>query len=214
MHAELFLIPECPVGRLAIMPRPRAGDWLEDEAISWRRQGLDTVVSLLEDAEIAELDLDAEPQWCEQVGLRFLRFPIPDRGIPRSTSAATELVVRLTEELRTGRGVGIHCRFGLGRSATLAVCVLTCLGMSQETSWSAVERARGMPVPDTVEQQVWVMTWLRSAVNFGLKLSIGKEAVKESEKTQLFHKDVEDTSDVVTLSTVSTTSTTSFVEQI
>jgi hypothetical protein len=42
----MYPIADRPSRRLAIMPRPRAGDWLEDEAISWRRQGLDTVVSL------------------------------------------------------------------------------------------------------------------------------------------------------------------------
>lgn len=57
VRAEMYPIADCPAGRLAIMPRPRAGDWLEDEAQSWRRQGLDVVVSLLEDNEVAELDL-------------------------------------------------------------------------------------------------------------------------------------------------------------
>jgi hypothetical protein len=32
---------------LAIMPRPRAGDWLEDEIDQWQREGLKIVVSLL-----------------------------------------------------------------------------------------------------------------------------------------------------------------------
>ena len=34
-------------GRLAIMARPRAGDWLEDEISGWRAQGVEIVVSLL-----------------------------------------------------------------------------------------------------------------------------------------------------------------------
>ena len=104
MRAELYPIVDCPVGRLAIMPRPRAGDWLEDEARSWRRQGLDVVVSLLEDAEVAELGLADEARACEHAGLRFIRFPVPDRGVPASESAATDLVVSLTEELRAGGG--------------------------------------------------------------------------------------------------------------
>jgi protein-tyrosine phosphatase len=127
MRAELYLVPECPAGRLAIMPRPRAGDWLEDETASWRRQSLDVVVSLLEDAEIADLELSAEQSMCERAGLRFLRFPIPDRGVPGSAQAVSELVSSLVAELRNGRGVGIHCRMGIGRSASLAVCVLSAL---------------------------------------------------------------------------------------
>jgi protein-tyrosine phosphatase len=159
MRAELYLVPECPAGRLAIMPRPRAGDWLEDETASWRRQSLDVVVSLLEDAEIADLELSAEQSMCERAGLRFLRFPIPDRGVPGSAQAVSELVSSLVAELRNGRGVGIHCRMGIGRSASLAVCVLCALGMPIEKAWAAVQRSRGLTVPDTAEQRAWVGSW-------------------------------------------------------
>ena len=32
-------------GRLGIVPRPRGGDWLADEAIAWRDAGINMVVS-------------------------------------------------------------------------------------------------------------------------------------------------------------------------
>ena len=47
MRTELFWIDGPWPGRLAIMPRPRGGDWLEEEIQSWRRSGVDLVVSLL-----------------------------------------------------------------------------------------------------------------------------------------------------------------------
>lgn len=68
--------------RLAIMPRPRAGDWLLDELRSLREQGVHTVVSLLTDTEERELDLEAEEFSCAAVGLGFRSFPIPDREVP------------------------------------------------------------------------------------------------------------------------------------
>jgi protein-tyrosine phosphatase len=145
------------------MPRPRAGDWLADEAASWRRQGLDTVISLLEDAEVAELGLAAEPELCEQAGLRFVRFPLPDCGVPDSGQAVSELVSAVVAELRAGRGVGIHCRIGVGRSASLAVCVLAALGVPVEAAWAAVQQARGLLVPDTPAQRVWVSDWFASS---------------------------------------------------
>jgi protein-tyrosine phosphatase len=141
------------------MPRPRAGDWLDDEAASWRRQGLDLVVSLLEDAEVAELGLADEPAACERAGLRFLRFPLPDRGVPASEAAISDLVAALAAELRASRGVGLHCRIGVGRSASLAVCVLAALGVPVETAWASVQRARGLTVPDTPAQRAWVAGW-------------------------------------------------------
>src|SRR5438874_882122 len=39
MRAEIYPIAGVPFGRLAIMPRPRAGDWLPDEVASWRGAG-------------------------------------------------------------------------------------------------------------------------------------------------------------------------------
>ena len=38
------------------MPRPRGGDWLEDEIQAWRRSGVGVVVSLLTPDEIADYD--------------------------------------------------------------------------------------------------------------------------------------------------------------
>lgn len=159
VRAELYFIPDCPAGRLAIMARPRAGDWLEDEAVSWRQQGLDTVVSLLEEGEIEELGLIMEPEECVRAGLRFSRLPLPDRGVPGSDLAISELVSALTAELQSGRGVGIHCRMGIGRSSSLAVCVIVSLGIPVEAAWNAVQKARGVSVPDTPAQRAWVANW-------------------------------------------------------
>ena len=143
------------------MPRPRAGDWLEDEVASWRRQGLDVVVSMLQQDEVVELGLGDEPRLCAEAGLRFASFPVADRGVPESKSDVSELVSELVEELRAGRGVGIHCRMGIGRSASLAVCVLAAAGTPIESAWAAVQRSRGLSVPDTPEQRAWVDRWFR-----------------------------------------------------
>jgi protein-tyrosine phosphatase len=138
------------------MPRPRAGDWLAGEVASWRQSGLDVIVSLLETGEVAELGLDEERSLCEQAGVTFLSFPIPDRGLPESVESVCELVHNLVKLLREGRGVGIHCRMGLGRSAMIAACVLVSIGSSIEDAWKAIEAARHLSVPDTPEQRDWV----------------------------------------------------------
>jgi len=67
--------------RLAIMPRPRGGEWLADEVAGLHRLGVQTVVSLLEPREVSELDLGNEESLCGQARLQFLSFPIPDRGV-------------------------------------------------------------------------------------------------------------------------------------
>jgi hypothetical protein len=79
-------------GRLAIVPRPRGGDWLEDEISGWREAGINTVVSFLTPDEVTDFELEAENKPCEGHGIRFVSFPIPDRGVPASTAAAANLV--------------------------------------------------------------------------------------------------------------------------
>lgn len=107
-------------GRLAIVPRPRGGDWLKDEVSDWREVGIDRVVSLLTPDEVTELELEAEKELCEAHGIRFVSFPIPDRGVPASQHATADLVRNLDESLEKGKTIALHCRQGIGRSALIA----------------------------------------------------------------------------------------------
>lgn len=161
--AEVYIIQEIKIAKFAIMPRPRAGDWLADEAVSWSKQGLKTIVSLLEDSEIVELGLEAEQICCENAGMQFIRFPIPDRGVPTSIHSINELITKLHENLDLGRGVGIHCRFGIGRSSLIAACVLCKLGFGVKEAWSILEKSRKLNVPDTASQRIWVEDWFNAS---------------------------------------------------
>ena len=60
MQVTIYWIENPTQGRIGIMPRPRGGDWLEDEVRSLQRSGVDVVVSLLERHEVEELDLQEE----------------------------------------------------------------------------------------------------------------------------------------------------------
>lgn len=145
-------------GRFAIMPRPRAGDWLEDEVVHWRMAGIEIVVSLLEVAEVAELGLSAEALLCSAQGIDFRSFPIPDRGVPASRSAARAVCRQLADEIACRRSVAIHCRAGIGRSAMMAAATLVLTGLPPDAAFAAIAAARGTPVPDTDAQRSWVET--------------------------------------------------------
>src|SRR5215510_13579008 len=103
MRSDIHWIEVPAAGRLAIMARPRAGDWLEDEIAGWRAAGIDIVVSLLEPAEIEELGLHQEPGLCRDQGMEFLSFPIPDRGVPSSASEAAALARHLAAGIAAGK---------------------------------------------------------------------------------------------------------------
>src|SRR5215472_6743301 len=60
MSADIYWITNVPGGRLAILGRPRAGDWLCDEIADWKAPGVTDVISLLQSHEIRELGLTRE----------------------------------------------------------------------------------------------------------------------------------------------------------
>jgi protein-tyrosine phosphatase len=156
MSADIYWIPNIPDGRLAILGRPRSGNWLADEIADWKAAGLTDVVSLLEDHEIRELELAREAVITEQARLSFQQFAIPDRGVPVSYEAAHSLWDRLGKKIREGRSVGIHCRASIGGAGLVVAGVLLQLGVPESTAWQRASTARGRPVPDTDEQRLWV----------------------------------------------------------
>lgn len=161
MRTELYWIPGVWPGRVSVAPRPRGGDWLGDEVRAWRAAGIDVVVSLLEPDEAADLDLSAEADAVRATDIEFVAFPIPDRGVPASREAATELATELAGAVCAGRNVAIHCRQGIGRAALVAVAVLVRLGASVEEAVERVGAARGRPVPETPEQRLWLDAFAR-----------------------------------------------------
>lgn len=163
MKSRIYWIPVLTPGRLAIMPRPRGGDWLEDEVASWAAAGVDILLSLLTPGEEAELDLSDEKPLCEAHGIRFLSFPIIDRSVPASKEAARKLVSELADELNEGKSIAVHCRQGIGRAALIAICVLVRTGFDPETATARVREARGCPVPETAEQERWIADFAKES---------------------------------------------------
>jgi protein-tyrosine phosphatase len=156
---EIFWIDGNPAPTLAIVLRPRGGEWLADEMLKFKRGGIETLVSLLEEDEAAWLGLAQEPDLAERAGIEFLSFPIPDTQIPPNRAQFREFVAGLVNRLRHGERIGIHCRGSIGRSTVTAAAALIHLGWKPQTALNAIERARGCAVPDTEEQQLWILNY-------------------------------------------------------
>lgn len=156
MKTELYWVEGAWPGRLAFMPRPRGGDWLDDEVRAWRRTGVDAVVSLLTPDEVVDLGLEREEEVCRKEGMDYFSFPIRDRGVPPSRQAVWELTKKLGTMLAQGRSLAIHCRQGIGRAALIAACLLVRSGVGPEEAFRRLSAARGCAVPETAEQRRWV----------------------------------------------------------
>jgi protein-tyrosine phosphatase len=162
LQPDVYWLREVEGVRLAIMPRPRSGEWLADEIAGYQRLGVQTVVSLLESHEARELDLADEESLCRAANLQFLSFPIADRGVPSNSVEFAKLVESIAQCLSSGDSVAIHCRAGIGRSGLLAACVLGAFGVAPDSAFAMLGRARGVAVPDTDAQVAWVRDYLRN----------------------------------------------------
>lgn len=169
MKATLYRIEGPWPGRLAILPRPRGGDWLEDEIKAWKDAGIDQVVSALEPDEVSELNLEEEQKLCQANAIEWISFPVKDRGTPADTEKVTEIVRQVESRLAQGKGVGVHCRQGVGRSALLAACLLVLTGITAEEAFQRIATARGCSVPDTPEQREWVSRFARTVTNAAIR---------------------------------------------
>lgn len=115
-------------------------------------QGVDLLICLVEDHELARLDPPESPSdraaAVQAHGMRFLHVPIEDFTAP-SVQEADALTQCILTALTDGRAVVVHCHAGLGRAGTVAACALLARGMSAADAIAAVRWVR----PGAIQSQ-------------------------------------------------------------
>jgi protein-tyrosine phosphatase len=157
--ARIFWIPGNPPPPLAVLLCPRGGRELYDELREFKRDGIQTVVSLLDEEQVEMLDLADEGRLASSIGMQFVYNPLPDHSIPQDEQQFRVFVSGLANRLREGESVGIHCWASIGRATMVAACALIHLGWDAHAALIAVETARGCSVPDTEEQEEWILNY-------------------------------------------------------
>ena len=145
--------------KLAIVLKPRGDDWLKDDLRQIKRDGVQTLASMLEPQEAAWLGLKEERLVAEELGMQFLNYPIQDVHVPSNVATFRRFVADLAYRLRKGEQVGLHCRGSIGRAPLTAACTLIHLGWTAKNAIVAIQAARGFPIPDTEEQLRWIMNY-------------------------------------------------------
>jgi len=156
---NIFWLEGEPTVPLAIVLCPRGDNMLHDEIARLKEGGIQTLVSLLEKDEATWLGLADEGTIASKLGLNFLSHPIPDVNVPLDTAAFIVFITGLAVRLRAGERVGIHCRGSIGRSTITAACALIHLGWPARQAISVIEAARGCPVPNTLQQERWILQY-------------------------------------------------------
>ena len=138
------------------------GRWERDLAADMRalekKHETNVLVSLMEDHEYRGYRI---PELLEQESIgniEILRFAIEDVGVPREAESERfqTFVQDVVRRLEEDQNVVVHCRGGLGRTGTLAACVLVALGRhAADEAIAAVREARKGTI-QTREQEDFV----------------------------------------------------------
>lgn len=153
---RIYWINEFKNGNIGIMARPRGNDWLEDEIIKLKHLNVKCVVSLLEQSEIYELEIEKEEFYCHNNEITYINYPIKDRGLPEKGSFIN-LINTLSEKLKLGEKIVIHCRMGIGRASMVSAGVLIKNGVDSDIVFDLLTKKRTLSVPDTFMQKNWIL---------------------------------------------------------
>lgn len=145
-------LPTGITGRLLLHSMPGRKEPLEAVWREIHRAGIDCIVSLAGLCEAWE----KSPEYARavddgRVPCDRLEFAIADFGVPEDRAAFCALARNLAARLRAGESLLIHCGAGIGRTGTLATCVLVALGETLKNATRAVSAAGSSP--ETAEQR-------------------------------------------------------------
>jgi protein-tyrosine phosphatase len=157
--STIFWIECEPRVPLAIVTCPRGDGLLQDELAKLKQGGVETIVSLLEQDEAIWLGLKDEGRLAAEAGIGFLSHPFPDANVPLDPLAFRVFVAGLAGRISAGEAVGIHCRGSIGRSTITSACTLIHLGWTARKALAVIEAARGCPVPNTLQQERWILDY-------------------------------------------------------
>ncbi len=142
--------------RLAVTGRPHGHEHLSDWLNHARGQGVDLIVSALQEREQHAFGLTRQQELCAAAGITYVNFPVLDHSVPDNMPAVEELAHTLFAALTRSKGVLVHCYAGIGRSVLIASCALAVAGIKPVRAFELIGKARGLEVPDTEEQARWV----------------------------------------------------------
>lgn len=148
-------LPASVPGRLWLQSMPgRRESWgaFLDEA---RLNQLNLVVCLNPIEEVAELSPAYHKAIAEgRLPFRWMHVPMRDYGLASDAAAFLQGVEQIAAGLRVGDRALLHCAAGMGRTGTMAACVLKHLGASADEALAAVVVAGSNP--QSAQQSGWI----------------------------------------------------------
>jgi len=136
-------VTSCP-GWRETGPVDQLNERLISDLLAIRIWGADTILTLLNDAELLALGVSDLGRYAETFNMKWLQLPIPKISIPDELFNKKWRVYcsDLCDLLRSNQRVVIHCRDGVGRAGPVAAHLLTEMGIPQEQAFAEVAKSR------------------------------------------------------------------------
>jgi len=160
---DMDFVPTPWHGQIAMSSCPGRGDSaaapeeiLVADVVYLKQQGIRTVVSLLETAELERLGAKSLSHHLDLHGITWHQLPVVDFGVPTQAVTAQwrRLIPTLTQTLQSGP-VLVHCAHGKGRSGTLVATLFKAWGWSSEEAVKHVRQHRPGAI-ETLKQEAFV----------------------------------------------------------
>lgn len=140
---------------------------LEIDARAIADWGAETWLNLMEESDIKDVSLDPVifKNTVENLGIKYLHFPIVDAGVPTQPDEKRwqeEISPFVLSELTQRKKVFVHCRGGLGRTGIIAARILFDAGVSNDADeiMKIVRTARNHAIENTAQER-----WIRQFKN-------------------------------------------------
>jgi protein-tyrosine phosphatase len=137
--------------------------WITDEVAIGGCFGEDCVERLVREHRVGAI-VDLRKEACDDEdllrrhGVHFLHLPTLD-CYGSSCEMLDRGVAFAEEHIAAGRRVLSHCHHGIGRSATLALCVLVVRGLAPLDALALAKARRGLVSPSPAQYEAWA-GWL------------------------------------------------------
>ncbi len=168
IRVDFLDLPGVP-GRIGLTFAPgkrRPGRWARNLHADLDRLvqefGVTHLVSLIENHELREYSINELYPAAKERGITVERFPIRDVDVPPDLETVATLVARVRQWADQGHTVAIQCIGGLGRTGTIAGCILVDYGLEPRQALATVRRVRRDDrAPETPEQREFVRRFAR-----------------------------------------------------
>lgn len=157
-------LPEEIPGKLYLHSMPGRYEALSKSIQEIESLSIDQIISLNSLEEIEQKSPTyAEALKANHIPCKYTSYPITDAGVPKDRQKFALFVEDAVRRLQNKKRLLIHCSGGIGRTGTMACCILIALGLPEEDAEETVRKA--ISRPETGEQRSFIHWYAQRKAN-------------------------------------------------